>query len=101
MDAVHVGLDVACRAPQIPAHRRRPLLYGVHAILAQRENDGPARALERFCHLGISGVHEPHLRGLIVRRLLLHHFRDEAAQVILEIVDTPGGIELRVLVVVA
>ena len=94
-------LDVAGGAPQIAAERGRPLPHGVPAVLAERVDDGPASGLERFAHLVVGGDHEAHLRGLVVGRLLLHHGRNEAAQVVLEVVDAPVGIDLRVLLFVA
>ena len=86
---------------RLPPSARRPLPDGVPTVLAEREDDGPAGRLQRLAHLVVGGDHEAHLRGLVVGSLLLHHFGDEAAQVVLQVVDAPVGIHFRVLLFVA
>ena len=82
---------------------RLPPTAGAHSQTAsqpywqKRIDDRPAGGLERLVHFVVSGNHQPHLRGLVVGRLLLHHGRDEAAQVVLQIVDAPRGVKLRIL----
>ena len=101
VDAVPVGIDVAGGAPQVAAQRGRPLPDRIPAVLAEREDDRPAGGLQRLAHLVVGGDHEAHLRGLVVGRLLLHDRFDEAAQVVLQVVDAPRGVHLCVLLLVA
>jgi hypothetical protein len=96
-----VGRNVASGAPQIAANRRRPLQHRVKAILAKGVNNGAASGLQGLVHLFVGSLHETHLGGVVVGSLLLHHFWNEAAQVVLEIVDAPGCVELGVLLLVA
>ena len=101
VDAVPVGIDVAGGAPEVAAERGRPLPHGVPAVLAEREDDGAAGGLEGFAHFVVGGHHEAHLLGLVVGRLLLHDRGDEAAEVVFEVVDAPGGVDFGVLLLVA
>ena len=95
------GLDVAGGAPEVAAERGRPLPRRIPAVLAEGEDDGAAGGFEGFGHFVVGGDHEAHLRGLVVGRLLLHHGGNEAAEIVLEVVDAPGGVEFGVLLLVA
>ena len=86
---------------RVAAERGRPLPGRIPAVLAEREDDGAAGGLESFGHLVVGGDHEAHLLGFVVGCLLLHDRFDEAAEVVLEVVDAPGGVHLCVLLLVA
>jgi len=101
VDAVPVGLDVAGGAPEVAAEGGRPLPDRIPPVLAEGKDDGAAGGFERLGHLVIGCDHEAHLRGAVVGGLFFHHGRDEAAEVVLEVVDTPGGIEIGVLLLMA
>ena len=98
--SVPVGRNISGRPPQVAPSRGSPLPHSVHAILAEGINDWPPGGLQRLVHLGVSGAHHAHLLGLVVGRLLLHHLLDEAARVVLQVVDAPLGVELGVLLLV-
>ena len=82
---------------EVGADRGAPLPDRVPAVLAERVDDGTAGGLEGLAHFVVGGDHQAHLRGFVVGRLGGHHRGAEAAEVVLQVVDAPGGVELGVL----
>jgi len=78
-----------CRrgAPQICADRGTPLPNSIRSVLAQRVNDGAASGAKRPPHLGVRGLHQARLLGLVIGSLSAHHVGFKAAQVVLQVVD--------------
>ena len=55
---------------RLPPSAGRPLPHRVPPILAEGIDDRAARGLERLPHLVVGGMHQLHLRSLVVGRLL-------------------------------
>ncbi len=98
--AVVAGVDVVGGAPEVGADLRPPLPYGVPAILAEAVDHGAAGGEDGLMHLLVGGAHHGVLFGEIVGGLLGHEVV-EAAEVVFEVVDAPGGVGLGVLLFVA
>ena len=60
-----------------------------------------AGCLQCLAHLVVGRDHDAHLLGFVIGRLLHHHVADKTAQVVLQVVDTPGSVKLRVLLLMA
>src|SRR2546423_14679116 len=75
--------------PEISAYVRSPFPNLLPAVLAQAIDDGTSTSLQRLSHFLIDGLH-----FLVCIKIA------SAAPVILQIVDSPGGLTARVLLLV-
>ena len=98
-----MSFDVVGGAPHLCADAWTPLPWLVDAVLAEAVEDGAVGGLERVAHLAKGGdLHGARDFGIIrMLGLGLLHAVLKRAQVVLEEVDTPGGVGLRVLRFVA
>src|SRR5271168_2864061 len=98
--ALPARFHIAGGTPKVAAQRGRPLPRRIPAVLAERKHNGTARSLERLAHFVIGRNHQFHLRGLVMRSLLLHDLWDETAKVVFEVVEAPFCVGLGILLLV-
>src|SRR5580704_17798338 len=87
-------VDVASGPPQIAAYACAPLPHSVVTILAKAIDNRTTGAVQSIAHLDVSVDHN-FVR--FFRRTGSLNLFAQPAEIVLEIIDTPGRIGLRIL----